>query len=226
MNRTFLKNILRDLKDTLGKVISIMIMVALATMIVVGLVLSGPSMRKSLNKSLFAYDEADIFVKSTYPMDYEDKAILSKDPDIDKISYGKLVDLEDNKRLIRLESFDHDFKMIKLEEGKIPEKNDEIILDYTMKKAYKIGDKIDFTYLTNDQKEANPMKNLSYKVVGFYLSSEKFLENMKFISPVGKREIDGFAIVNGDNFLKDEFDEVFISYKQTYMDKTLSLIHI
>ena len=83
---TFYKNIIRDMKTTLGKVFSIGVMVGLATMIIVGLNLTGPSMRKSLDDSLNIYKHPDIIVKSTYPMDYEDKILLENDDDIKNIS--------------------------------------------------------------------------------------------------------------------------------------------
>ena len=75
MNKTYIKNILRDIKKTKGKVFSIGVMVGLATMVIVALNLTGPSMRKSLQKSLDTFNHPDIIVKSTYPMDYEDKIL-------------------------------------------------------------------------------------------------------------------------------------------------------
>ena len=219
--RTYFKNILRDIKKTKGKVFSIGIMVGLATMVIVALNLSGPSMRKSLKKSLDTFNHPDIIVKSTYPMDYEDKILLEKDGDIDQISFINTIDMLDKERIIRLKSFDKNFGKIKILEGKNITKDNEIILDKSMKDYYKIGDDISLSYIKDDQKDDNELKNTKYKLVGFFTTSEKFMEDMREISPLGKKELDGLAFVNKDNFLTEKFNEVNISYKYSYeMDKT------
>ena len=97
---------------------------------------------------------------------------------------------------------------------KLKAKN-EIILDKALKSTYKIGDYVDFSYINDKQKDTNKLKNTKYKVVGFFNTSQRFLEDMKEISPVGKKEIAGLAFISEENFEKEEFDEVNISYKTT-----------
>lgn len=212
---TYYKNIIRDMKTTLGKVFSIGVMVGLATMIIVGLNLTGPSMRKSLNESLNIYKHPDIIVRSTYPMDYEDQILLENDDDIKDISFIKIIDLENQDNIIRIKSFDDNFEKIDMVEGQKLKAKDEIILDKALESTYKIGDYIDFSYINDKQEDTNKLKNTKYKVVGFFNTSQRFLEDMKEISPVGKKEIAGLAFVSKENFEKEEFDEVNISYKTT-----------
>ena len=219
--KTYFKNILRDIKKTKGKVFSIGVMVGLATMVIVALNLSGPSMRKSLKQSLDIFNHPDIIVKATYPMDYEDKILLEKDGDIDQISFINTIDLLDKERIIRLKSYDKNFNKVKIFEGNNIAKDDEIILNKSLKKFYKIGDKLDLSYINDTQKEENELKNTEYKIVGFFTTSEKFMEDMREVSPLGKKEIGGFAFVKKDNFLTEKFDEVNLSYKDSLeMDKT------
>lgn len=219
--KTYFKNILRDIKKTKGKVFSIGVMVGLATMVIVALNLSGSSMRKSLDKTLNIFNHPDIIVNSTYPMDYEDKILFEKDDDINEISYINTIDLFDKEKIIRLKSFDKSFNKLKIFEGDNIKKDDEIILDKSLKDYYKIGDELDLSYINEDQKEDNELKNTKFKVVGFFTTSEKFMEDMREVSPLGKKEIDGYAFVKKDNFLTEKFNEVNISYKDSIeMDKT------
>ena len=212
---TFYKNIIRDMKTTLGKVFSIGVMVGLATMIIVGLNLTGPSMRKSLDESLNIYKHPDLIVRSTYPMDYEDQILLENDDDIKDISFIKIIDLENQDNIIRIKSFDKNFEKIDMVDGQKLKAKNEIILDKALKSTYKIGDYVDFSYINDKQKDTNKLKNTKYKVVGFFNTSQRFLEDMKEISPVGKKEIAGLAFISEENFEKEEFDEVNISYKTT-----------
>lgn len=203
------------MKTTLGKVFSIGVMVGLATMIIVGLNLTGPSMRKSLDESLNIYKHPDIIVRSTYPMDYEDQILLENDNDIKDISFIKIIDLENQNQIIRIKSFDKNFEKIDMVDGQKLKAKNEIILDKALKSTYKIGDYVDFSYINDKQKDTNKLKNTKYKVVGFFNTSQRFLEDMKEISPVGKKEIAGLAFISEENFEKEEFDEVNISYKTT-----------
>lgn len=219
--KTYFKNILRDIKKTKGKVLSIGVMVGLATMVIVALNLSGPSMRKSLKQSLDTFNHPGIIIKSTYPMDFEDKILLEKDEDIDQISFINTIDLLEKERIIRLKSFDNNFNKLKIFEGNNIEKDNEIVLDKSMKDYYKIGDELKLSYINDDQKEDNELKNTKYKVVGFFTTSEKFMEDMREVSPLGKKEIDGYAFIKKDNFLTEKYNEVNISYKDSLeMDKT------
>ena len=105
MNKTYLKNILRDIKNTRGKVVSIATMVALASLVVVALTITGPTMRKTLNNSLNTYNHPDIIIRSSHGLDYEDELILKRDKDIDKLAMVKISDLIEDDNLIRLKSY-------------------------------------------------------------------------------------------------------------------------
>lgn len=221
MNKTFVKNILRDIKKTKGKVFSIGVMVGLATMVIVALNLTGPSMRKSLKSSLDTFAHPDIIVKSTYTMDYEDKILLENDSDIENISFIKTIDLMDGEKIIRLKSYDKDFGKMNLEEGSLVKNDEEIILDKSLKKYYKLGDKVSFAYINETQRDNSKIKNTRYEVVGFFTSSEKFMEDTRDLSSIGKKEIDGLAFVKDNNFINEKFNEVNISYKNSNsIDKT------
>ena len=62
----YYKSIFRDIKNTKGKIFSIFIMIMLASMVVVALFLTGPSMRKTLNKTLIKNKHPDISIRASY----------------------------------------------------------------------------------------------------------------------------------------------------------------
>lgn len=221
MNKTYLKSIIADMKKTKGKLISIMVMVALASLVVVGLLLSGPSMRKSLDNSLRIYQHPDLIVNSSYGLDFEDKAIIENQDNISKIDFIKATDLIDRDMLIRVKEYDRQIPKAVISSGRMIKKPDEIVLEEKLKDKYKIGDEISFSYINNDQKKNNEMARLKYKLVGFYKSSDYFLEDMKEISPLGKSEINGYAYVLSENFKADKYNEANIVFSDLEgMDKT------
>ena len=221
MNKTYFKNILKDIKNTKGKVASIAIMVGLAALVVVALTLTGPSMRNTLDKSLETYGHADLIVTSTYGLDYEDELILKRDSDIEKMTLVKTADLMEGENLIRLKSYHKDIKKSLVVEGRMPEKAGEIALDVGLSKNKKIGDELSFSYIENARVDEEVMKNLTYEVVGFFKSSDYFMEDMRELSFTAKKEIDGYGFVMEDDFDTDKFGEINIVYKDIRdMDRT------
>lgn len=221
MNKTYIKSIFADMKKTRGKVLSILIMVALASLVVVGLLLSGPSMRKSLNNSLEEYGHPDLIVRSTYGLDYEDEVLIKKEEGIDKINFIHATDLTIADDIIRLKEYNSDIPKAVITEGELPSKDNEIILDENLKEKFSLGDELSFSYINDEQKDDQKMARLKYKLVGFYKSSDHFMEDMKEISPLGKSEIAGFAYVLPNNFLSEKYHEANIVYEDLKdLDKT------
>jgi len=145
--KTYLKNTLRDMWDTKGKVLSIFIMIFLASTVIVGLFLTGPSMRKTLNQTLKKYDHPDLTVTSTYGLDIEDQVIIEKDKDIDHVYYSKFYDGFLGENLIRVKSYSEETPKVEITEGSFPKNNDEIVIDEKLKSDFKIGDKITINHL-------------------------------------------------------------------------------
>ena len=214
MNKTFLKNILRDIRDTKGKVISIGVMVGLAASVVVGMLITGVTMRNTLSNSLKSYNHPDLIVRSTYGLDYEDELILKKDPDISKLSLLKTADLIDDETLIRVKSLNDDISKYVLTSGKDPSNKNEIIIDEILSKKYKIGDTLHFSYVENSRIDDEVMKNLDYRIVGFFKTSDFFMEDMRELSFTAKKELDGYAYVLEENFDTDKYGEANIIYSK------------
>ncbi len=221
MNKTYIKNILKDIKNTKGKVISIATMVGLAALVVVALTMTGPSMRKTLDMSMSTYGHPDIIVRSTYGLDYEDEQILKRDKDIEKINFIKTADLLDKETLIRVKAYNKDIPKSVIVNGHEPQAKNEIILDRILADKYKIGDEISFSYVDNPKFDEEVMDNLDYEVVGFFRTSDYFMEDMRELSFTAKKELNGYAYVLDENFATDKFGEANITYKDTKdLDKT------
>lgn len=210
----YYKSIFRDIKKTKGKIFSIFIMIMLASMVVVALFMTGPSMRKTLGKTLNKNKHPDISIRASYGIKNEDRLIIEKDKDIDKISYRNNLDLYAKDKLVSVKSFDKDIEKLNIIEGKKISNDKEIILDKLFKDDYKIGDYISFKALEDD-KINDLIKNKTYKIVGFANSSEYLMEDLRDMSIKGKEMVYGFAYINKNNFKKDQISQVDITYKKT-----------
>ncbi|WP_058990342.1 FtsX-like permease family protein [Anaerococcus rubeinfantis] len=210
----YYKSIFRDIKNTKGKIFSIFVMIGLASMVVVALFLSGPSMRKTLNETLNKNRHPDIIVRASYGIKNEDRLIIEKDEDIDKISYKKNLDLFAKDKLISVKSYDENLRKLNIKKGRKIKKSNEIILDELLKKDYKIGDFISFETI-DDEKIGDLLKIKKYKVVGFANSSEYLMDDIRDVSIKGKEMVFAFAYLDKENFRTDNYNQVDISYKKT-----------
>lgn len=210
----YYKSIFRDIKNTKGKILSIFIMIMLASMVVVALFMTGPSMRKTLGKTLNKNKHPDISIRASYGIKNEDRLIIEKDKDIDKISYRNNLDLYAKDKLVSVKSFDKDIEKLNIIEGKKISNDSEIILDKLFKGDYKLGDNISFKALEDD-KINDLLKNKTYKIVGFANSSEYLMEDLRDMSIKGKEMVYGFAYINKNNFKIDQISQVDITYKKT-----------
>ena len=210
----YYKSIFRDIKNTKGKIFSIFVMIMLASMVVVALFLTGPSMRKTLNKTLIKNKHPDISIRASYGIKNKDRLIIEKDDDIDKISYKKNLDFFAKDKLISVKSYDKNLEKLNIIKGRKIKNKNEIILDELLNKDYKIGDYITFKAI-NDDKINDLLKNNKYKVVGFSNSSEYLMDDLRDISIKGKEMVFAFAYIDKENFKTDDFNQVDISYKKT-----------
>lgn len=210
----YYKSIFRDMKNTMGKIFSIFIMIMLASMIVVGLFLTGPTMRNTLDKTLKNANHPDMIVSSSYGLKDEDKIIIEKDKDIANVSYQKGADLFYKDLLLGIESKDKTFPKYNIKEGRDIKNDEEIIIDEALRDKFKLGDKIQFDKSLNENID-DKLKNKKFEVVGFANSTENLMNDIRDYSIEGKKMVDGFAIISYDNFKEDDIKKANISYKKS-----------
>ncbi|MDY3007363.1 FtsX-like permease family protein [Anaerococcus porci] len=210
----YYKSIFRDMKNTKGKIFSIFIMIMLASMIVVALFLTGPTMRNTLNNTLKNANHPDMIISSTYGLKDEDKVIIEKDKGIENVSYQKGTDLYYKDLLLSIDSKDETFPKYNIKKGRDLKNNNEIIIDEVLKDEFKIGDTIEFDESLNKNID-DKLKNKKFKIVGFANSTENLMNDIRDYSIEGKKMVDGFAIISYDNFKTDDIKKANILYKDT-----------
>lgn len=211
--RTLKKDIKRSITDSFGRFISIMLLMLLGSFALTGLFVTGPNMRKTGINYFKKYNTADISVTSDYGIDDTEIENLNKVSNIKDIEYIYLKDvtIKNTNVSFRIFSKPEKISLYELKEGKYPQKNNEIAIDYDYKNKYKIGDTIIF-----EAKDSNTLKKRKYKVVGYVYSSEILASLNKGETTVGTGALDSYAIINEDNFDSDVYMMAKITFKDTY----------
>lgn len=199
------KDIIKEFTKSRSRVLSIIAMVALGALAIIGLTVTGPTMRESVERRLEDYNMPDVIVRSTYGLDFEDRATIDRTDGMKLIEYGYELDLviDGSDDLIRLESISGTLPKYKVNEGRLPENKGEIAIDADLKNNYKIGDSINFLKGNLEPLE-DELNSKAYKIVGIVESPEYFTEIMKGRSFYGKGQLDGFAVALEDEFNLEE----------------------
>ncbi|MDO5041063.1 MAG: FtsX-like permease family protein [Peptoniphilus sp.] len=215
------KDTFREIKRSISRFISILLIVGLGVFIFIGLITTGQIMRDTLERGIHSQNYEDILINTNLGLDERDMEIIESQRGIKELEYGYDTELsvKDSVLLLKVMNMPYKINMPIITEGKIPETSDEIILDDILKsRGYKIGDRINFdkevNKFSNGEDEDSHLSNYNYKVVGFFDSVQNSMGEMRGSSLRGLGEIKGWAYISASNFNMDP-TMVRISYKDT-----------
>lgn len=90
--KTYIKNIIREIKGSLGRCIAIVLIVFLATGVVTGLKVFSPYMKMSMDKYYRDHSVMDVFIKSKLGLTEEDREAILLRPEIKSAVLGYSLD--------------------------------------------------------------------------------------------------------------------------------------
>lgn len=195
------KDTSREIKNTIQKFISILLIVALGVFVLVGLISTGPIMRNTLEDKVNASNYADMVVTVPLGLEDEDIDIIEDQKGLEEIEYGFDKDLfiKNKADVVKVMNYPFEISMPEIVEGRNVKSSDEILLDKEMKGDYPIGSKISFEE-DNDENDDNNLKKHEFKVVGYVESLEYLTRDTRGYSERGYGKITGFGYIMPDNF--------------------------
>lgn len=207
--RKYWKDIQHAFTSSMGRSISIIFMLALGAMTFIGLKVTGPNMEKTAQQYIHKTNMFDLAVMSNYGLSSNDVQELKSAIKSSKVESGYLQDAEikNTNKSIRIFSKNKVVSKDNLTKGRMPVKNNEIALSYTMEKEYKLGDTITFEYGAN-----NILKNKTYTVVGFIKSADIWSDTTMGNSSSGTGELNGYAVTVAGAFNSDVYSIARIAY--------------
>lgn len=222
MPATYLKDIFREIKISLGRFLSILCIVAIGVAFFAGIKASAPDMKNSADTYFDKYNVQDIQVYSTIGLTKKDVADIKKIKGVKSVqpsfSMDTLSQIDSTQMVIKVISYGIDQKMnkIRVVEGRMPERENECLVEASsatnkLYGAFHIGDTIKLQSGT-DEALSKSLKHTKYKIVGTcynpnYLSYEKGSSN------IGSGTVNSFIYIQNTNVLKDYYTEVDVCVK-------------
>lgn len=219
---TYLKDIFREIKISLGRFLSILCIVAIGVAFFAGIKASAPDMKNSADTYFDKHNVQDIQVYSTIGLTKKDVAAIKRIKGVKSVqpnfSMDTLSQIDSTQMVIKVISYGIDQKMnkIRVVEGRMPERENECLIEASsatnkLYGTFHIGDTIKLQSGT-DEALSKSLKHTKYKIVGTcynpnYLSYEKGSSN------IGSGTVNSFIYIQNRNVLKDYYTEVDVCVK-------------
>ena len=204
----YFKVIFRSIRQSLGRFLAILLITALGVGFFTGLKVSMPSFIKTGNEYIKDNQMYDIRLISTIGFDEEDIDKLSKTDNVRACEGALFKDAEvrfadkEDYFVLRLHSFMENINMFVLEEGRLPQSGDEIVVDGYNCDASWVGK----TLVVRDQDGLNYAE---YKVVGTG-RSPYYLNFQRGTSDVGNGSVSIYAYADKSAFDYEYYTEAYV----------------
>ncbi len=217
MKRAYLKDIVREIKKTRKRYISIIAIVILGVAFYVGINTASPDMLNTFNEYMNDFNLYDLNLVSTVGFEEEDIETIKNIDKITSVEATKstyvVVENENKEKVINVisapkEVTDQTINRIEIVEGTYPTDENQIVLDSNLSSEYNIGDTIEF--INAEAGELEDVFNIvEYTVVGF-ADSPMFVSTSRGTTNLVDGTVSGFAIVLEDAFSLEEYTNIYV----------------
>ncbi len=207
-------DVFREIKKSPGRFVSLLLIILLGVAFYAGMRSTGPDMQKTADSFYDRSNLADIRIISTLGLTEDDVSALSKVKGVKRADGTYTTDLicktEDSQLIVKLMAIQNGINDFILKSGKLPEKDNECLLDdYYMKMHdYNLGDKISFVS-GDDTPLEDKIRNSVFTVTGSFTSAA-YLSYDKGTTSLGSGTLEGIVLVKPDAFSLDCFTEIDI----------------
>lgn len=209
-----IKNTLRKIKKSIGRYLSLLLIVLIGVSFYAGIQQSIPQLRNIQNKYYKNTNLADYKIQSNLGLTDDDIKAFNKTKNVNQAigTYSKAV-LNDDK-VIMLHTIEKNINNYQIIKGKVPQNDDECLAD---DHHYKIGDIIHIDETNNE----NDVKIKDFKVVGT-IESPLYSGNDYGSTTIGDGKLYSFIFINRDCFQYDVYTEIYLSLHKENTDVAYS----
>ena len=212
--RALRKDFYMEIRRSLGRFLSIFFIVAIGCAFFSGIRASEPDMRYSGDAYFDNKNMMDLRIISTMGLTEDDVKAASKAEGIGHVEGRYSVDAlladGDNQIVVHVMSMLPTMNEIQLEDGRLPNKENECVVDvdYMEKSKLKIGDTITFSSGT-DAEVTDSLKTDTFRITGT-VSSPEYIAFQRGSTTIGNGSVRAFVYVQEESFAMDVYTEICI----------------
>lgn len=214
MTKSLLKSSLREIKSSFGRYIAILGIVALGVGFFSGLMVSEEAMLKTGDTYLNEQNFYDFRLMSTLGFDDDDVTALRDASGVTAADGAYQVDAlvndgGDEEKVGRFHSITEDVNKLALKEGRLPENDNECVVDSSFYAGSSIGDTV--TVVDNNEKDTlDALSQHEMKIVGV-VESPLYMRVGRYSSEIGSGEVEAIYYVPESVFTSEYYTEMYVS---------------
>ncbi|GKU24829.1 FtsX-like permease family protein [Clostridium folliculivorans] len=216
MKKTFFKNLFRDIRKTLSRFLSIVIIIAIGVSFYAGVRATSPDMKISADSYFNSNNLMDFKLISTLGLTKDDLEEVKKEKGVTAAegaySLDAVVIKEDHSLVLNINTLPSEsgINAIKLVDGRRPKNNTEAIAEdkFLKENNLKIGDKIKLQS-GNDTNIGDKLKNTEFEIVGS-AKSPMYASGQRQLSSVGNGSVRGFVYILPEVFKSEVYTEIYV----------------
>ena len=208
------KDFYMEVRSSLNRFISIMLIVALGVAFYSGIHSSAPDMKYSGDQYFDEHNLMDLKVIGTMGLTEDDVTALSQVEGISKVEPGYMNDVlcgDEIQRVVHLEAISPTLNELTPVEGRLPEAAGECFLDIEFLETcgYEIGDSITFY---RDEEDDLMLKRDTFTIVGAG-SSPLYISFDRGNTTLGSGEIDDAGYLLPEDFDSEVYTQIYMAVK-------------
>lgn len=227
MKKTFFKNLLRDIKKSLSRFISIVVIIAVGVAFYAGVRAASPDMKMSGDTYFSKNNFMDYKLISTLGLTENDLTEVRKISGITMAegaySIDAVTEIDKHQLVLNINSMpeENGINNIRLVQGKRPQKADEAVVEerFLEKNKLKLNDKLVLTS-GNDSNLEDDLKNIEFTIVGT-AQSPLYVSAQRQLSSVGNGSVSGFVYILPQVFKSEVYTEIYVRTHSAQSEKSL-----
>ena len=222
-------SLFREIKDTFGRFLALLLIIALGVGFFAGLKVTDPAMRKSMQEYLTNQNFYDYRLISSLGFEDEDIEYIKNhvtaravEP---SIAFDILADYNESSHAIKAISIPEKINTIVLVDGSMPKADDECLVDSYLFENDVIGETLQIS-TSNEAEDLEHFKYKEYKIVGI-VKSPLFIQYERGSTALGSGVLDGFVYMTEGGFDSEVYTDCYVkldSDLQLYSDEYNDLI--
>ncbi len=214
MKSMIMKSTLREIRQSLGRYLAIMAIVALGVGFFAGLMATKPAMIKTTNEYFKEKQFYDFRLLCT--LGFDDKIVeeINRREDVRAVAGAYCYDIlcqsasEGSANVIKAYSITQDLNELDVLAGRLPKNPNECVVDAAMFSEKYIGKKMKLSDL-NTTKDLENFTYSEYKIVGV-VNSPLYIQFERGNSSLGNGKVSGFMYLLPEGFQSEAYTEIYV----------------
>ncbi|MCM0649633.1 ABC transporter permease [Clostridium swellfunianum] len=227
MKRSFFKNLNRDIKKSLSRFLSIVVIITVGVAFYAGVRATSPSMKISADTYFSKNNFMDYKLISTLGLTNGDVEEIKKLSGVTQAegsySIDVVVEIDKRQLVLNINSMpaENSINQIKLMKGRKAEAADEVVVEERFMENHKLslGDTIVLKSGDENALEDN-LKSTEFKIVGT-AESPLYISEQRQPSSVGNGSVKGFMFILPEVFKSEVYTEIYVKTDSPQSEKSL-----